>query len=700
MRSGMERAELEQWKGREVARLLALVESERRYYQEIVASIPVGLLVLSSDLSIVSSNRGARRSLGLRTTESLRGRLDAWMPGWVLERMQGVFKGCERVDNLMVEHGERTLRVSVLPIRNDDEDNQHEALMSIEDLTGASAPAAVAPAPAPAPAAEAAPSEAAPEPAVPEAAPEAPAAEPPTETAAAVPVPEPVEPEPAAPAAPSPGPAGDEAVELLQSLNAIIWAADIPSMSFLFVTNTTEEVLGFHPDHWLSTPTFWADRIYAEDREAILKGYHDAIAHSQRHTCEFRSRAADGRLVWLRESTRILADAEGRPKHLIGLTIDISERHQLEEQHVRAERMDAMGKLASRLSHDLNNMLMIVNGYGEELLHNVAKNDPLRTDVQEILNATGRISALTNELLAFTRRQAPAPEILGLSEVVSALEEALRKIAGPGMAIEIETDSGLQARAGRMQIEQMLTSLAERARAAMHESGREQGKLVITVGESQIDEDLRRVEPVLAPGMYAVISVEDNDGLLSHDAQMALFESFLPVKEFPGETGAILSRGYALVRQWGGDISVETSQGGSRISIFLPYAGRKEAVAEPHNLEPATAPAPVEAPVTTPAAEPERETILVVEDEAGIRALVRKILRRQGYTVLEASNGEDATKICQEHSGKIHLLITDVMMPKMGGRELVDTLKEQCGDMKVLYVSGYTDDAGIMTSVI
>jgi two-component system cell cycle sensor histidine kinase/response regulator CckA len=654
----MERAELEQWKGREVARLLALVESERRYYQEIVAAIPVGLLVLSHDFSIVSSNRAIRRIFGFRSGDPVRGRLDTLLPAWVLDKIQSVFKGCEAIYDLMVEHEGRRLRVSALPIRNGDEDHPYEALVSIEDLTSASAPE---PAAAPAP-------EAPPAPAVVEA-----------------PVLE-IAPEAVAPAAePTPAPATAEAVELLQNLNAIIWAVDLPEMNFLFVTNTAEEVLGYHPDHWLNTPGFWTDRIEPADREATLKSYADAIEHGHRHSCEFRATTAAGRTVWLRETARILPGADGRPKHLIGLTIDITERRQLEEANIRSERTQAMSKLASRLSHDLNNMLMIVKGYGEELLNNAS--DAIRTDVQEILYATQRMDTLTSQLLGFTRRQPAAAESVDVSEILSGLERSLRFAAGPKVTIELRTDPGLQAKANRAQLEQLLSGLATRASEAMHASG----TLTIAIGETDINENLQRFERVLAPGAYVAINVEDNDGLMTHDAQMALFESFLPVKELPGETGAILSRSYEFVRHWGGDIFVASTESGTRISILLPHAGRKPVVETPE----AEAPAAVEPQVAAVPAPAALETIMVVEDEGGIRALVRKILKRQGYTVLEAANGEEALKICQEHTGKIDLVITDVVMPEIGGRELVENLKERCGDMKVLYVSGYTDDAAI-----
>ena len=645
----MERVELEQWKGREVARLLALVESERRYYQEIVAAIPVGLLVLSHDLSVVSSNRAVRKLFGVRSGDSIKGPLESLLPAQALQQIQGVFQGGETIQNLTVEHEGRTLRISALAIRNGDEEHPYEALLSIEDVTdltrGVSARAVAPPPPPPATAAAA----------------KAPDAE--------------------------KQPAPTEAVELLENLEAVIWAVEISSMNFLFVTNTAEEVLGYSPDHWLNTPNFWAERIESEDRDAIVKSYREAIANRRRHSCEFRARAADGRTLWLRETARILTDAQGKPQHLIGLTIDITERRQIEEEHVRAERMDALHKLSSRLSHDLNNVLMIVKGYGEELLNNIAKNDPLRADVQEILSATERISGLTGHLLAFTRRQASAAETFDVSEMLNALEGALKQAAGPKVTLELRPDAGLQAKAARPQLEQLLTGLATRAGASM----RNGGKLTVAAGETEIVEELRRSERTLGPGRYATVTVEDTDGMLSHEAQMALFEGFLPARD-AAETSAIVSRGYTFVRQWGGDIAVASTPQGTRITVFLPFAGRKE-------IAPVPPPMPVQAVVAPPAELVETakamETILVVEDEGGIRALVRKILRRQGYTVIEASNGEEAMKFCRENAGKIDLLITDMMMPNMGGRELAEALKAHCQGMKVLYVSGYTDDATV-----
>ena len=637
----MERADLDQWKAREVARLLALVETERRYYQEIVASIPVGLLVLSTDLAIVSANRAIRKIFGLRSSESVRGRLDTLLPGWVLDRVQTVLQTGVAQTDILVEperEGRGLLRIGILAIRNWDDETAQEALLTIEDLTGLGFAAS---------------SETA-------------------QQAAEVPVPEPEAP-------------GVPASEIINNLDAIVWAVELRGYGFLFVSEHAEKMLGFPVNHWTSATSFWSGRVYAADREGVVESYRRAIERGEGNQCEFRAVAADGRILWLRESARLVTDPDGRPSYLIGITVDVTERRQLEDQLVQSERVEAVARLASRMAHDLNNMLMILTGYGEELLNGLAAGSPLRADVQEILTATERMSGLTNQLLAFARRQGPAAQTIELETVVGHALENLQGSLGERIEIELALDAQTnRVKADAGQLDQLIASMLERAREHMPEGG----KIRVATSRVEIHEDMRRTGAPLKPGLYGVITVEDTGRPIDADVRACLFESFLPGKEFPDGLAAALARGYALVRQWGGDISVTSEPAqGSVFRIFLECVDAAVAkVPEPSAAEPVAAPA-------EPAAR--LETILVVEDEAGIRALVRKILRRQGYEVIEAASGDEALKICLEHQGAIDLLITDVMMPQMGGRELVDRLRERCGDMKVLYVSGYTDDAAI-----
>jgi two-component system cell cycle sensor histidine kinase/response regulator CckA len=603
----MERADLEQWKAREVARLLALLETERRYYQEIVAYIPVGILVLSSDLSVISSNRALRKLFGLRSGEALR-RVESLLPQEVLRQVEEVLRtGAAQTGILAntVQDPARRVRVGIQVVRNWDEVAEPEALLTIEDLTDVDvAPAAT----------------------------------------------------------------GLPASALLDQLDAVVWAAELPSLTFVFVSRQGGELLGYPVEHWLNTPGFFRERIDSEDRDAVLAGLNRAIEQGFEHAAEFQVHTADGRLRWVRENTRVLAGSDGRPAHLLGITVDITERRALEDQLVQAERIDAMSKLAARMAHDLNNLLMIVNGYGEELLRSLGDSSPLRGDMQEILDATGRVGALTTRLVEFTKPPAVAASVVDLAKLLSEWESGLRERLGPGIDFEVRhPEHPVPARAAAAQLERLVALLAGHAHEAMHGAGR----MVLSASATEITEDLRRASHSLPAGTYSVVTVEHGGSVLQPAAAHALVEDFLPRKDNHVEGDFALWQAYAMLRQTGGDLWLS----GGEYRVYLPHA--EIAVAEAATIAEPEAPAP---------------TILVAEDEPGIRALVRKILRRQGYQVLEAADGEEALRVIHEHGGSIDLLITDVMMPGLGGRGLAGHLREQRPDTKLLFISGYTGE--------
>jgi PAS domain S-box-containing protein len=469
----------------------------------------------------------------------------------------------------------------------------------------------------------------------------------------------------------------------LEHVNAVVWALELPTMRFVYVSPQAEQLLGFPLEHWTAGHSFWTDRVYSEDRDVVTQSYRRAIETRQAHSCEFRALAADGRTVWSRESARLVPDSEGRPQYLIGITIDVSERRLLEDQLVQSERVEAVSKLASRMAHDLNNMLMILTGYGEELLNNIPAGSPLRPDIQEILAATERMSGLTSQLLAFARKQIAVADSVVLEPLLESLSRRLSARLGPGIALELKLSAEpnrVPANAG--QLEQAVSAIVERARRAMSA----QGKISIETSRFDIREDVGRDNAPLKPGAYAVIAITVPGLAPRGDGKASLFECSVPGKEPWDELAAELSRAYGIVRQWGGDIVVlESLHETSVFRIFLPKLETRAGAPEPAAAEPQAA----------PEVEEHRATILVVEDEAGIRALVRKILLRQNYEVLEAASGEEALAICRETPAQIDLLITDMIMPQMGGRELADRLREESRVMKVLFVSGYTDDATV-----
>ena len=598
----MERADLEQWKAREVARLLGLVETERRYYQEIAASIPVGVLVLSPDLAIISANRAIRTMFGL-TGSTLRARLDTLLPAWVLERVTEVLKTSAPQTNILVSEPKtgRRLRIGIIAIHSWDDEWSPEALVSVEDLTGLGD--------------------------------------------APVPVPS----------------AGSE----LDNLNAVVWTFDPAGANFLSVTPNATRLLGYPVQHWTSDASFWTHRVHAADREWVTQSYRQAIQRGVALSLEFRAVAADGRVVWVRESSQILTDAQGRPRYLTGFTVDVTERRLLQDQLVQSERVQAITKLSGRLAHDLNNMLMIVTGHSEELLNSLPANSPLRADVQEIVNATERMSGLTGHLLAFTRRPGNAANPIALHQVLGAVERRL------GLQFKHSTQPNM-VKADAERLEQIVTSLIEHER-----------KVNVETSNLEMKEQLSGAAETLRPGWYGVIAVTLGDRAFDPDAKGSWFEAVLAGKDGGDAWPLALTRAYGIVRQWGGDVVASAAAGGGTLLRIMlesaDQAGHREAT-------------PAVQPVS---AEPSLTTVLVVDDEAPIRELVLQKLRRHGYQVLEAANGEEALAICREHSGAIDLLITDVMMPRMGGAELVDRLRKLGINPRVLYVSGFTGDTNL-----
>jgi two-component system cell cycle sensor histidine kinase/response regulator CckA len=647
----MERADLDQWRGREVARLLSLVETQRRYYQEIVASIPVGLMVLSSDMSILLANSAARRIFGLHAGESPR-RMDNILPPSLLDRIEEVLKTGVQQNGVMVENGrdKRSLRVGILAIRNWD-DAAQEALLTVEDLSGM----AVLSEPVAEPAAEAPPASIVPGATITEA------------------------------------PPAISAEQLIDNADAILWAVELPSMNFVFASPQAEKLLGFAPEHWTSHPSFWLDRVHDSDRDWVARSYQCAIETGIAQSCEFQAITANGSSVWLREYARLLPASqdggEHQPRYMIGVAVDVTERRMLEDQLVQSERVEAVSRLASRMAHDLNNVLMILTGYSEELLTGLPAGSTLRADVQEILAATERMSGLTSQLLSFARRQGGVATDMDLESTLGRFGPRLSALLGTHVGLELRmSGEPNRIRADFAQLEQVMIAIVERARQAMHAGE----KIVVETSRLEVNEDLRRPHAPLQPGSYAMISIIAPGQPLDGEAKAALFECSLPGKEPWDDVAATLSRAYGMVRQWGGDILV--SNGPRSATVFRVFLPRLEPPAGEAAAESVIA---VEPPPATPEPPAPLATILVVEDEAGIRALVRKILRRQGYEVLEAANGQDALALCRDHGQRVELLITDVLMPQMGGRELVERLQTQGHDMKVLYVSGYTDDTSV-----
>lgn len=609
----MERTDFEQWKSKEVARLLALVETERRYYQEMVASLPVALVVLSADRSIVSANRAFRQAFGVRAEDLRRKTIEQILPSpQLIERIRQVHASPTADRSLAVEFADRPLKVSIVPMRNWDDESEEETLLLLEEA-GAIAPAPAAAAKPPAPA--------------------------------------------------------------LPDVPAIVWQADAATLAFTSVTGPAEAMLGYPLSQWLASPKFFLERIHPEDRAATIDFYESAIERRSDASAEFRAVTASGGVVWCRETIRPAG------KTIAGVMTDITARRQIAEQVLTAGRSAALHSLASRLAHDLNNPLMIITGYGEEMLSALPPGDAMRADIAQVLEATGRISAITAQLLGYTRKLAPVPAPADIAAMISGMHEKITHAAGQGVAVEITSRAPVWAMADAPQLEEMILALV----SPLREDARERSRLSISCEASMLPERLPGA--TLRPGVYACVTIRDNGRGCDPSRRAEIFEAVLA--KDPAATA--ISRAYATAREWGGDIAFSSEPlHGSVFQIYLPAA-------EP---APAEKPAPVEIPAAaapSPAPEPLRETILLVEDEAGIRALVRKILRREKYNVLDAGSAEEALNVAAAHEGPIHLLLTDVILPGIGGRQLAEGLHENLPNLHVLYVSGFTDDEAIRT---
>ena len=377
---------------------------------------------------------------------------------------------------------------------------------------------------------------------------------------------------------------------------------------------------------------------------------------------------------------RALREAEERKERKLA----DEDRTRLEEQLRQAQKMEAIGRLAGGIAHDFNNLLMAIYGYSEIVLNSLGANAPARKSVEQIMKAGERAATLTRQLLAFSRRQVLELRVLDLNAVVTNFEAMLKPLIGE----DIHLVTVLQPRLGLVkadpgQIEQVILNLTVNARDAMPEGG----KLTIETANVELDEAYASRHVSVQPGPYVMLALSDTGCGMDAETQARIFEPFFTTKE-PGKgTGLGMSTVYGIVKQSGGNIWIYSEPGkGTTIKTYLP---RVEGVAE------GSEPAHPRSSVLRGS-----ETILLVEDEEMVRSLTREILESHGYAVCEARDSTEALSICHTHSGSIHLLVTDVVMPGLSGRELAARLGTIHPETKVLYMSGYTDDAVVRHGVL
>jgi len=433
--------------------------------------------------------------------------------------------------------------------------------------------------------------------------------------------------------------------------------------------------------------------MFGYNSDAELRGKHlgSLYADAQQwfHTADYfhaRKEFTDLTVECVRKNgSAIVARISGRmiPNGKAGNSFEIfmeniTETRTLELQLRQAQKMEAIGRLAGGIAHDFNNLLMVISGYSELLLDRLGADPRLRGPAQEISSATQRATSLTRQLLAFSRKQMLAPKVLDLNEVVTENLKMLTRMIGEDIDLVMVPAPALGAvRADPGQIDQVIMNLAVNARDAMPQGG----KLTIETANVSLDEDFARAHAPLSPGEYVMLSISDTGVGMDSETQSRIFEPFFTTKGAKG-TGLGLSTVYGIVKQSGGYIFVESQpERGTALRVYFPRVDGQEDAANARDA------------LGLSRADRGQETILLVEDENNLRRLARQYLETHGYRILEAADGAAALQIANGHKGAIDLLLTDVIMPGMNGRELADRITAQRPDIRLLYMSGYTEDA-------
>jgi PAS domain S-box-containing protein len=460
---------------------------------------------------------------------------------------------------------------------------------------------------------------------------------------------------------------------LVEQVAAVSYIAELGMHGeWLYVSPQVETMFGFSAEEWLTDSCAWTKHVHPEDHN-IVEAAEQASQRGERFQAEYRIVRKDGRVIWVSD-TAVVVEGSGAHPLMEGIIVDITERKQLETQLQQSRRMEAIGRLAGGIAHDFNNLLTIIKGYTELALQRPRISPELQADVERIEDASERASTLVRQLLAFSRRQVLQPKLLDLNSIVLGLDKLLRRLMDEEIAMSTIPGKDIGTiKADPGQMEQVIMNLVVNARDAMPKGGR----LTVETANVDLDSAYASEHATVKAGRYVMLAVSDTGTGMNPETVAHIFEPFYTTKESGQGTGLGLSTVYGIVKQSGGYIWVYSELGrGSSFKVYLPRVEQ----------------APEALPVRKPTSRKQTgsETVLLVEDQAQVRELARIALSEKGYTVLVASSPEDAESVCSKHGTEIHLLLTDLILPGISGRELAKRLTARHTKMRVLYMSGYT----------
>ncbi|HSR49969.1 MAG TPA: PAS domain S-box protein [Acidobacteriota bacterium] len=470
--------------------------------------------------------------------------------------------------------------------------------------------------------------------------------------------------------------------DLVESVNDIIFSLALDG-TILYISPVSEQITGFHPSEVMGRP--FHSFVHEEDLESLEKSFKRTLS-GDLDPMEFRIMTKEGEMRWVRSSSRPVR-RQGDVVGVRGVMADITERRALEQQLRQAQKMEAIGQLAGGVAHDFNNLLTTILGHCDLMAYQMDEEHPLRENISEVRKSAVRASSLTQQLLTFGRKQMVSLVRLDVNEVVRGTEGMLRRLIGADIQFRIRlAHSVWKIKGDQTQLEQVVLNLVVNARDAMPEGG----TLTVQTRNEPLSRPRALPQFSVPSGEWVVLAVRDTGTGIDPELQAHIFEPFFTTKDVGKGTGLGLATVYGIVKQCGGYVVVESSRGeGTVFEIYLPRSQSGAVEEAPQALHPPTKASPPSG----------SETILVVEDDSGVRMLMCQILRDRGYAVIEAKHPGEALLTSEQYQDPIDLMVTDVVMPHMSGPQLAGRLKPERPDMKVLYVSGYAGETAALRGI-